>query len=213
MQERDRTQSALQEARAAYAVAEKQRKEYTLTAPADGLIIRRDGEVGEVIAVNQPVFYMSCCAPLRITANIDEEDMPLVAVGQSVLIRADAFPGKTFSGTVDAITPKGDATARNFRIRIGLPADSPLFIGMSTEINIVVGVDNQAWLLPATALRDGKVWLVRDGRLEQVAVVTGPANGDKIAIKSGLAPYDKVVTAPGENLKQGEKRRIAGGKD
>ncbi|MBP7253821.1 MAG: efflux RND transporter periplasmic adaptor subunit [Alphaproteobacteria bacterium] len=213
VQERDKAQSALQEVQAAWTMADKQRSEYTLVAPADGLIIRRDGEVGELISANQAIFYLAACAldacgkALRITANVDEEDIALVRSGQKVLIRADAFPQQSFEGKVETVTPKGDATERNFRVRIALAPDLPLRIGMSTEINIIIGVQDDAWLLPASAVREGKVWLLRDGRLEQVKVEVGPTNSDKIAIKKGLMPDDVVVVAPEENFKAGQKRR------
>lgn len=219
VQERDKAQSNLQEVQAAWAMADKQRSEYTLLAPAAGRVIRRDGEVGELIAANQALFYLAACAPeacnkaLRITANVDEEDIALVKPGQKVFIRADAFPGQSFAGKVETVTPKGDATERNFRVRIGLPPDLPLQIGMSTEINIIIAVQDDAWLLPASAVRDGKVWLVREGRLAQVTIETGPTSSDKIAVKGGLTPDDAVVVAPEETFKAGQKRRpVAEGK-
>ncbi len=213
VQDRDKAESALQEARAAFAMADKQRSEYTLVAPGDGMITRRDGEIGQLITANQPVFTMTICAaeqcrqPLRITANVDEEDIPLVQIGQKALIHADAFPDKHFEGTVVAVTPKGNATERNFRVRIALPADHPLHIGMSTEINVIVGVQPDAWLLPASAVHDGKVWVVRDGCLQQVSIAAGPTNSGMIAVKSGLKEQDEVVIAPEENFKAGMRRR------
>lgn len=206
IQQRDQTASAEQEARAALAMIAKQRSEYTLTAPSDGTIIRRDGEVGELIPANQTVFSMACCAQLRITATVDEEDVPLVQAGQKVLVRADAFPGQVFTGSVAAITPKGDPTARNFRVRIALPETTPLLIGMTTEVNIVVAEKPDAWLLPVTAVRDGKVWLVRDGRLRLETVTVGATNSGKIEVKSGLAPEAAVVAVFDDKLKDGQKR-------
>lgn len=194
VQERDRTESALHAARAAYNAAAKQRSEFSLSAPADGTIIRRDGEVGEIIQINQPVFYMACCAPLRITADVDEEDIPLVKPGQKTLIRADAYPQHRFEGTVDEITPKGDPVARNFRVRVKLPEDTPLMIGMTVEINIITGDKDNAPLLPAAAVANGKVWVVEKGRLKQRTVVTGIMGAAMVEIKSGVDAKDAVAT-------------------
>lgn len=220
VQDRDKAVSALQEVKAAWAMADKQRSEYTLVAPADGVIIRRDGEVGELIPANQAVFYLASCATascmtagegnaLRITANVDEEDIPLVQIGQKVVIHADAFATQSFEGKIESLTPKGDATERNFRVRIGLPVGSPLRIGMSTELNIVVSVQNDAWLLPVSAVRDNKVWVVKDGRLAQKTVTVGATSSGKIAVKSGLTSDDEVVAVPEENFKVGGKRHIS----
>lgn len=196
VQERDRTASDLQTAKAALAVAEQQRSEYTLTAPADGTIIRRDGEVGEMILANQTVFSMACCAPLRITADVDEEDIPFVQPGQKALIRADAFPGQHFEGSIDTITPKGDPTARSFRVRIKIPEATPLLVGMSVEVNIIVGAKTDAPLLPAGAVSGGKAWVVRDGRLKNITVTTGVSGATLIEVKSGVKPEDDIVVQP-----------------
>ena len=103
-----------------------------LTTPADGQVIRRDGEVGDFIPSNQPVFYLAKSgSPLRISADVDEEDIPLVKAGDKVLIKADAFPDRIFDGQVSDVTPKGDPIARSYRVRIALPSDTALKIGMT----------------------------------------------------------------------------------
>jgi RND family efflux transporter MFP subunit len=206
-QQRDKAASTAREARAALAAATRQRAEYTLLAPAAGTIIRRDGEVGEIITANQAVFMMACCAPLRITAQIDEEDVPLVQVGQKALLRADAFPGRTFTGTVTAMTPKGDATARSFRVRLALPDDSPLLIGMTVEVNIIAHEQPDAWLLPPSAVRDGKVWVLQDGRLQQKSVTATPTASSRLAVTAGLTPDDHIVLKPQPDFKAGDRRR------
>ena len=79
----------------------------TLRTPADGQIIRRDGEVGDFIPTNQPVFYVAKDGvPLRIYADVDEEDIPLIKPGQKVLMKADAFPGHIFEGEVSEVIPR-----------------------------------------------------------------------------------------------------------
>jgi len=135
--DRDR---ALAEWRAAHAATDKAREEQgfmVLRSPADGLVIRRDGEVGQFIAVNQVVFHVAASESLRISADVDEEDIPLVARGQKVLVRADAFPQQVFAGSVLEVTPRGDASTRSYRVRIGIPADAPLRVGMTADTNIV----------------------------------------------------------------------------
>ena len=65
--ETDRTRSELQAAEAGVRRARSQRDYMSLTAPADGLIIKRDGERGQFIPAAQAVFFLSCCAPLRVS--------------------------------------------------------------------------------------------------------------------------------------------------
>lgn len=180
-----------------------------LRTPADGTVIRRDGEVGDYIPVNQPVFYLAKAGvPLRISADVDEEDIPLVKVGQKVLIRSDAFLGRVFTGKVVEITPKGDPVARSYRVRIELPSDTALMIGMTAETNIVTAEKQDALLVPASAVAGSSVWVVRDGKLESVPVQIGIKGRERVEAASGLTEGDMVVIDPPKELQPGEAVRV-----
>lgn len=209
----DQARNELDTARAALDRARRQLADMTLTAPADGTIIRRDGEIGQLMRSGDTLFWMSCCDGLRISAEIDEEDIRLVKPGQKVLIRADAFPGRVFDGTVAEITPKGDPVARSFRVRVRLPADTPLMIGMTADCNIIVEDRREALLVPVTAVVDGKLWLVQDGALVQRSVAVGVSGEKLVEVRTGLAEGDLVVVAPNSGLRAGRRARIvrAGG--
>ncbi|WP_119421940.1 efflux RND transporter periplasmic adaptor subunit [Desertibaculum subflavum] len=202
---RDQARNELATARASLERARSLVAEMTLAAPVDGVIIRRDGEIGELIQAADPIFWMSCCGALRITAEIDEEDIRRVRAGQKVLVRADAFPDRVFEGRVAEITPKGDAVARSFRVRIALPNETPLMIGMTADTNIVVAERANALLVPATAVSDGKLWLVRDGRAVRQAVTVGVAGDSQVEIRSGIGADDLIVVQPGERLREGRR--------
>jgi RND family efflux transporter MFP subunit len=180
----------------------------SLRTPADGKVIRRDGEAGDYIPINQPVFYLAKGGvPLRISADVDEEDIPLVKLGQKVLIRSDAFPARVFTGEVKDITPKGDPVARNYRVRIQLPADTELMIGMTAETNIVTREKQDALLIPASAVSGGALWVVRDGKLVNIPVQTGIKSRDRVEIAAGLPDTDLVVIDPPQRLKAGQTVR------
>lgn len=192
----------------------RQLAEMTLVAPADGQIIRRDGEIGQLLQPGATVFWMLCCDSLRVSAEIDEEDIDRVKPGQKVMIRADAFPNRVFEGVVSEITPKGDPVARTFRVRIRLPADSPLMIGMTADCNIILAERKNALLVPAAAVVDGKVWLVQNGKLKQQAVTLG-VNGERmVEVKAGLTGDELVVTQPSGALRDGRvaRARESGGR-
>lgn len=205
---RDQARNELMTARALLERARSQLAEMTLAAPVDGMIIRRDGEIGELIQPADPVFWMSCCGALRITAEIDEEDIRRVRAGQKVLVRADAFPDRVFEGRVAEITPKGDPVARSFRVRIALPTETSLMIGMTADTNIVVAERANALLVPATAVSDGKLWLVRDGLAVRQEVDIGVAGDNRVEIRGGIGADDLVVIQPNERLREGRRVTI-----
>jgi RND family efflux transporter MFP subunit len=144
---------------------------------------------------------------LRISAEVDEEDIAQVRPGQEVLIRSDAHPSRIFHGKVQAITPKGDPVARSYRVRISLPADTPLMIGMTTETNIVLRQGEHALLLPAGAVQQGKVWRVENGRLHPNNVTVGAKGATEIEILEGVGDGDWIVTAPSPSLQAGQHVR------
>jgi len=203
----DRAKADWEKARATSAKTTAEASFLQLVAPADGLVIRRDGEIGQLIAANQTVFWLSCCAPLRISAEVDEEDIAQVRPGQTVLIRSDAFPDKTFHGLVQAVTPKGDAVARSYRVRISLPPDAPLMIGMTAETNIVLRQIEQALLVPAAAMQQDTIWRVEDGRVEPRKVTIGAKGATEVEILQGVGDDGWIVAAPPPGLQAGQRIR------
>jgi len=203
----DRARADWEKATAQRERAEAEARYLDLVAPAAGKIIRRDGEIGQMIAPDKPLLWMSCCAPLRVSAEVDEEDIAQIRRSQEVLIRADAFPGEIFHGTVQSITPKGDPVARTYRVRVALPADTPLMIGMTAETNIVLRKADNALLVPTGVVRQDTVWLAEDGRLSSRRVTLGAKGANEVEILSGLTDNDRIVSDPASGMKAGQAVR------
>ncbi|MBN8995150.1 MAG: efflux RND transporter periplasmic adaptor subunit [Rhizobiales bacterium] len=203
----DQAQATWQAAQAATRQAAAQIAFLQLTAPADGRVIRRDGEIGQLIPANQTVMWLARNDPLRISTNVDEEDVNMVKAGEAVLIRADAFPGKVFHGQVQAVTPMGDASARTYRVRIEFTEPAPFMIGMTAETNIIVSKHENALLLPTSAVNDNAVWRVADGRLEKVPVSIGIRGADKVEVIGGIGEIDQIAATPDTSLYDGMRVR------
>ncbi len=204
----DRAES---EARAARAVADavlRRLDDYVVRAPAPGEVLRRDVEVGEMVDTPATLFWIGEPSPLRVSSEVDEEDIARVIPGQKVLLRADAFPGQVLAGTVATITPRGDTTRKAYRVRLALPADTPLLIGMTVEANIVLRETPDAVLVPPRAVRDGQVFVVEAGVLRAMPVRTGVQAPRAIEIREGLAAGAMVVVDPVVGLTAGRSVRI-----
>jgi membrane fusion protein (multidrug efflux system) len=202
-----RAASAYDEIRAVIAAERKRLDDFTIRAPIDGVVLRRDGEVGEIVDSETVLFWVGEPNPLWIIAEVDEEDIPRVEVGQRALIKADAFPDAVLEGEVETITPKGDPVNKSFRVRIALPPETPLMIGMTTEINIVVRTVEGALLVPADAVVDGRVFTVSGGRVRARMVETGVVTPAMVQIVSGLQGDERIVVAPPAGLHDGDRVR------
>lgn len=189
----DQAQTELTTAQANVERAKAELSYLQLIAPEDGTIIRRDGEIGEFIAAATNVFWMTGGNAMRIETEVDEEDIGLVDIGQRVIVRADAFPDRTFEGEVQSITPKGDPVARSYRVRVSLPGDSPLLIGMTAETNIITQIKDDALMVPSGAISDSRAIKMEDGKAVVIDVKTGIKTPQSVEILEGISEGDHVA--------------------
>lgn len=193
---------------AAHSVQQAQIDELTLRAPLAGAILRMDAEVGEVAEPGVPLAWVGEPQPLRVTAEVNEEDIPRVRPGQRVLLRADAFPDRVLEAVVDTITPMGDPVLRTYRVRMALPEDTPLMIGMTAEVNIVVRDVEGATLVPTAALVEGGVFVIEAGRLRHEAVTLGITGPETAALTAGPPVGTRIVSPASGALRDGARVRI-----
>ncbi len=188
-------------ARAARDLAKQRLDEATLFAPFDGTITMLDLDPGAVVQPGKPVLTLANIDQLQIKLNIDETDIPRVALGQSVSLDLDAFPGKEIQGSVIDIAP-GASTVQgvvNYEVKIQLkPTDVAIRPGMTANANIQVARKDNVLLVPVRAVRSsgGKlvVTILSGGRTKEVPVTLGLSNDQESEVLSGLNEGDQVVT-------------------
>ncbi len=185
-----------------------------LRAPMDGMVLRRDGEVGEIAGITSSdvLLWVGQSKPLRIVADINEEDIIKVSPGQKVLLRHESQSGAPLLATVGSITPKGDPATKTFRSYFLLPDDTPLKIGMSVEANVVVREVENALLVPAEALANGRVWVVEANRARPVEVRLGITGARMVEVLDGLKEGQRVVSPARIGLTPGARVDLGGGK-
>ncbi len=207
----EQAQTALREMDARIAAVRQRLEDFTLRAPIDGVVLRRDGQIGDMAGVGNAdvLFWVGQEKPLRVNADVNEEDIARVAVGQKVLLRHEGFPGESLEARVSEITPRGDPQTKTFRVYLSLPADSELRIGMSVEANIVVAEKTDATLAPAEAVIDGAVFVLDSGVLRRVPVKVGVRATRMVEIVSGVEAGQSVVSPARADLKDGAGARAA----
>jgi len=182
--------------------------DYVISSPMDGVVLRRDGEVGEVAEAGQVLFRVGVPKPLQVVAEVNEEDIPRVKLDQLVLFRTDAFPDQKLTGRVREITPMGDVVTKTYRIKIALPDDTPLQPGMSVEANVVTREKENALLVPADAIRDDAVFVIDESRVRRRDVKTGIRGTRVVEILSGLKDGERVASPASTELRDGIRVRI-----
>lgn len=204
----ERASMDLSQVQALMSVQNEKISEYTIVSPMDGVVLRRDGEIGEIAEVGQVLFRVGVPAPLQVVAEVNEEDIPRVEVGQTVLFRTDAFPGRELEGKVREITPMGDVAAKTFRIKAALPDDTPLQPGMSVEANIVTRQKPNALLIPADALQGGAVFVLQGSRARKREIRIGIRGTRQVEVLSGLKEGERVASPAPTGLEDGARVRV-----
>src|SRR5262245_12685989 len=179
-----------------------------LRAPLDGMVLRRDGEVGEIAGPTDVLFWVGPPAPMQVVAEINEEEINRIAAGQKALLRSEAFPGRALRATVSQITPKGDPTRKTFRVYLRLPQDTPLRIGMSVEANIIFREKQAAVVVPAQAVTGDSVQIIEDGRISRVPVTVGIRGSRNVEIIGDVVKGMAVLSPSRTDLADGTRIRI-----
>nr|WP_319004819.1 efflux RND transporter periplasmic adaptor subunit [Microvirga lenta] len=201
----DRARSELGQIEALIAGQQTRLESYVLRAPMNGIVLRQDGEVGEIADTGTVLFWVGEPKPLLVEADVNEEDIPRVAVGQRAVLKADAFPGQVLEAVVDSITPKGDPVAKTYRVRLALPDATPLRIGMTVEVNIIVRVSSDGVLVPTNVLRGNALFVMEDGVARRREVELGIRGASNTQVLSGLGEADRVIAPFPDNLADGAK--------
>lgn len=182
-----------------------------LRSPMDGVVLRRDGRIGEIAGQTDVLFWIGPPKPLRVVAEVNEEDIARVETSQVALLRNEGFSTGSLRGAVGLITPKGDPVTKTFRVYIDLPDDTPLRIGMSVEANIVVREAKGVVLAPPEAVAKNKVQVIENGRIAVKPVEIGIRGSRLVQILSGLEAGQRIVSPFRADLVDGARIAIAGG--
>ncbi|MCW5733503.1 MAG: efflux RND transporter periplasmic adaptor subunit [Enhydrobacter sp.] len=209
-----RTASAqLDQARAQLASATDQLGFTELHASADGIIVKRLGEAGQVVAQAQPVYVLAHDGARDAIFNVYEWAMANTELEQGLTVSLVTDPAVKTTGRMRAVSPAVDANTMTVQIKFGL-AENPAAMNLGSLVNGVGPMKaRRASLLPWEAVfeLDGRpaVWVVAPGSntVSLKPVEIDRYNRDSIAV-SGLESGLNVVAAGGQLLRPGQKVEI-----
>jgi RND family efflux transporter MFP subunit len=205
-------QAQVEVAQAAVAVA-RASLEYTfIRAPFSGTVLRKDAEVGEVVApvatggglTRGAVVTMADLETLEVEVDVNEAYISQIRDGQDARIVLDAYPDTFFVGGVRQIVPTADRQRATVQVKVSiLDRDPRILTEMGARVEFIEeasgGADPEASRIsvPAEAVRDeggtSVVWVVRDGRVFRTPVEAGPVSGGRRTVRSGLTGGERVV--------------------
>lgn len=173
----------------------------TLRSPVSGTVIEKNVIAGQSVMAGQPLLRVADLSQVWVDGDVFEQDLPLVRVGQEVLIEFRALPGVQRTGRVTSFAPVLDPATRTARVRVALAnADGRLRPGMFATLKLVAMEPAATLVVPRGAvLSTGERSLVfvrrEDGRLEPRNVVVGLSDESQVQVLQGLNHGDVVVSS------------------
>ncbi|WP_159979969.1 MULTISPECIES: efflux RND transporter periplasmic adaptor subunit [unclassified Novosphingobium] len=206
---RDAAAARVGVARATLGQLRAQNARLDIVAPAAGLVLERNVELGQVVGGGTGVlFRLAKGGEMELLANLSEGDLSSLSVGVAAKV-TPVGSGETFTGQVWQLSPVIDTTTRQGTARIALPYDAALRPGGFASAVIASGAV-VAPMLPESAIQsDAKgsfVYVVDDaGKVHRRPVKTGLVTANGITVPSGLTGTEKIVLRAGGFLNDGDK--------
>jgi multidrug efflux pump subunit AcrA (membrane-fusion protein) len=178
------------------------RKTLSVAAPMSGTVIEKNIVQGQMVDAGMKLYRIADLAIVWVLAEIYEQDLAFVQLGQEAVVKVPSLPDREFRGRVTFIYPTVDEKTRTARVR--LEFENPGYFlkpGMFVSAQIQAELADQAVLVPDSAiLRSGAKNTVfvalDDGKFEPRDVALGvEAEDGLIQIISGLGAGERIVTS------------------
>lgn len=190
-----------------------------IISPISGKVTSRTTNIGEMVSPSDTLFIVANQSQVWVEADIYEKDISKIKKGQSVEIKVDSYPDKTFSGKVDSISDVLGSESRTLKIRCNVSnIDGLLKAEMFAKLSVITGLRGTIVLIPKLAVLDeaGKKIVFTAcmdckedikanrsvcGNYDKVEIEIGSSRKELVEVLSGLKPGMEVVTAGAFQLK------------
>ena len=221
------TAAQLNAARAQVELARVNLENTQVRAPFDGTVLRKDAEVGEIVAPSSAgggltrtaIVTMADLGSLEVEVDVNEAYIAQIRNDQAARITLDAYPDTSFAGRVRQVVPTADRQKATVQVKVSiLDRDRRILPEMGAKVVFLREGESgpqatapRRVTVPAAAVvtsGDGaKVWVFENGRVAAREVEVGPAHGDQVEIRKGLSGGESVVVSPPAGIRNGARVR------
>jgi RND family efflux transporter MFP subunit len=213
-------------AEAALRMAEANMDNTIIRAPFSGTVLRKDAEVGEVVApsvggglTRGAVVTLADLQTLEVEVDVNEAYIGRIRSGAAARITLDAYPDTTFKGAVRQVVPTADRQRATVQVKVSILDHDPRilpemgakvdFLQPDSARGAVGAAPKPVFRIPAATVKTDAgtsvVWIVRDGKLTRRPVTTGPVSAGFLEVRSGLNGGEQIlvsgVDVPTEGMK------------
>lgn len=196
LQDYEVAQSALADSKAKLDLLNVQISKATIRAPFSGKIGLRHVSEGAFISSSTLITSIVQENPVKIEFSVPEKYARNVKIGQIIQFKTDG-DSKSYTGKVYAFEPRIDEGTRMMTVRASLPNPGGLISGSFVSISYDMGKEENAFMVPTESiipiLKGQKVFVVRNGLVEEIPVEIGIRTADKVQVIGNLKEGDRIL--------------------
>jgi HlyD family secretion protein len=199
-----------------------------IRSPIPATVLERNVEVGEFVTTGFVgdrgakgyVVSIADLNDLRVELDVSQNDFAKVSPKQPCSIVTDAYPDRKYQGVVDLISPEANRQKATVQVRVKvINPDELLKPDMNATVSFLspkksaattttAANDRPAIRVPASAVRDGAVFVVEDGKaIKRTVSVLKTSGGREIEVSKGLIGGEDLIVSPPESLQDGARVR------
>ncbi len=175
------------------------RRTLTLHAPFGGFVTEMMVQAGQAVDMGMPLYRLADLSAVWVEADVYEQDLRFIALGETVQVEISAWPREPFRGRVSYIYPEVQADTRTTKVRIELAnPGGRIKPGMYATVSIDAPVTERAVVVPRDAVMHSgthsMVFVEEAPGIYRVREVTvGADAGGRTQILAGLIAGERVV--------------------
>jgi HlyD family secretion protein len=218
----DAARGLVEQSKGQLALAETQLNNTIIRAPVDGTILERNVEIGEFVTTGMVgdkgakgyVVSIADLNDLKVELDINQNDFAKLGPKQKGIVTTDAFPDRKYDGEIDEVSPEANRQKATVQVKVKiLHADQFLRPEMNASVAFVSDAkpvergaqEKPSVVIPASAVRNGAVFVIANDRAVKRTVKTGTAGPRGVLIEDGLIGGEDLIVSPPADLKDGDR--------
>jgi Cu(I)/Ag(I) efflux system membrane fusion protein/cobalt-zinc-cadmium efflux system membrane fusion protein len=174
--------------------------DFEIDSPASGFIVERNALPTMYVQPGTKLYSIADLSTVWVYAQLFQNDIGRVKVGDSAIITVDSYPGRTFPGRVSFISPQLDQTTRTAKVRLEIAnRDMKLSLGMFVNVKLDLALGRQLVIPASGVYQSGTRQLAfidhGDGHFEPREIEVGARAGDDFVVTKGLKAGERIATS------------------
>ena len=194
--------------------AQQQISDTVLRAPITGIVASKMANTGDVVTPGTPLFTVIDPSSMRLEASVTSDQLAQLRVTAPVQFTVRGYPGQTFTGRIERISPSADPVTRQVGIFVTIPNPGGRLIGGLFAEGRVNAEAHRALVVPLGALDETgsspSVSRIRDNKVERVPVKVGMRDNERevVEITAGLVEGDQVLVGALKSMAAGTQIQV-----